>query len=93
MKYHYTKEGDKIKIQDLDILHLKNILIWIEKKSVEGLLLKYGGGFTGEDIWYDEEIIYGDEVKKYLSYSTYKNEFDSRFKRINKNESKLSNRK
>ena len=36
MKYHKTKDGTKIKLSDLELSHLKNILRWIDRKAAEG---------------------------------------------------------
>lgn len=78
MKYHTTREGKKIKLKDLDLDHLKNIINYIEKKAEEGVLIRCGGGSTPEDFWYDEDLIIGDEALVYLNYKVYKKELKRR---------------
>ena len=78
MKFHTTKDGRKIKLSDLEMSHLKNIIKWIERKAEEGLTIRMGGGFTGEDIWYDEKTYYGEDAKRQLNFSDYKDELDRR---------------
>ena len=82
MKYHTTKDGKKIKLSDLETNHLENIIKWIERKAKEGFTVKMGGGTCAVDIWYDEETYYGEEAKKRLNYSKYKNELEKRNKSI-----------
>jgi hypothetical protein len=78
MKYHTTKEGRKIKLSNLELNHLKNIIRWIERKSVEGLTISIGGGTCAEDMWCDEYTIYGEKVFKKLNYYDYKAELSKR---------------
>jgi len=78
MKFHKTKDGKKIKLADLELSHLENILKFIERKAKEGLTVKMGGGSTAEDMWYDEETYYGEEAKRQLSFYNYKAELKSR---------------
>ena len=56
----------------------KNIIALIERKSKEGIVIRYSGGATAEDIWYDEDFLFGKEVKKYMNYNKYVNELKSR---------------
>ena len=78
MKYHTTKEGNKIKLSDLELYHLKNIIRWIERKSAEGVTFRSGGGTCAEDMWYDEDTYYGEEALKKLNYYDYKAELGKR---------------
>jgi hypothetical protein len=79
MKTHITKEGKKILLCDLELSHLENIIKWIEKKSVEGLTIRFGGGGNyAEDMWYDEDILFGKKVKKELNYKHYILELERR---------------
>ena len=78
MKYHKTKDGRKIKLSDLETSHLENIIKWIERKAKEGLTVRMGGGSTAEDMWYDEETYYGEDAKRQLNFSDYKDEFERR---------------
>ena len=63
MKFHKTKDGKKILLSDLELSHLENIIKWIEKKANEGLTIRYGGsGNCAEDMWYDEDTLYGKKA-------------------------------
>ena len=46
MKYHITKEGNKIKLSDLELYHLKNIIRWIERKAAEGVTFRSCGSLA-----------------------------------------------
>lgn len=76
--YHITKDGKKIRIEELDTAHLNSIINWIKRKAQEGLTVRYGGGSCAEDIWYDEETLFGDDALKALNYNAYKNELNKR---------------
>jgi len=79
MKFHKTKDGKKIKLADLETSHLENIIKWIERKSKEGLTVGVGGGgSSAEDMWYDEEICYGEKAKRLLNFYDYKSELERR---------------
>ena len=78
MKYHKTKEGRKIKLKDLELDHLKNIIKWIDRKAEEGLLLQDGGGYDASDMWYEEETLYGEDARKELNYYSYISELNRR---------------
>lgn len=79
MKYHITKDNKKILLKDLELSHLLNILKRIEKQAITGLTIRYGGGSTAEDMWYEEEIIYGEKVLNHLQYNDYKEELNKRY--------------
>lgn len=78
MKYHRTKNGQKILLTDLETDHLQNIIKWIERKAKEGFTVRMGGGTGGEDIWYDEETYYGEKAKRELNFLDYKSELERR---------------
>jgi hypothetical protein len=79
MEYHKTKDGRKIKLSDLELYHLENIINWIERKSKEGLTVRFGGGGPcAEDMWYDEETYYGKKAKRELNFDSYKAELKRR---------------
>jgi hypothetical protein len=79
MEYtHVTKNGEKILLKDLNLSHLQNIINLIERKAEEGLKVMYGGGHTYDEMWYDEEILYGEDAKKELGYHHYIKELKRR---------------
>jgi hypothetical protein len=78
MEYHKTKNGTKIKLKDLKLSHLKNIIRWIDRKAAEGLIVRTGGGSTAEDMWYDEDTYYGEDARRHLNYYDYKAELSKR---------------
>jgi hypothetical protein len=80
MEYHTTKDGQKIKLGDLELSHLKNILNWIDRKAAQGLTVRYGDSSFAEDMWYDEETYYGEDARKRLNYYHYKAELEKRNK-------------
>ena len=84
MKYHRTRDGKKIKLSNLELEHLINIIKYIKRKAKEGFRIEMGGGQDADDMWYNFYIIYGKEAKKYMRYKAYKKEL----KRRMKNESK-----
>ena len=78
MKYHTTQNGVKIKLKDLEDSHLNNILRWMEAKANKGLKVSYGGGTCADDMWYDEEVLYGEKALKEMDYYEYKKELNRR---------------
>jgi hypothetical protein len=84
MEFHKTKDGKKIKLADLELSHLENIIKWIERKAKEGLTRREGGGSTAEDMWCDETTYYGKEAKRLLKFSEYKSELERRQNNENK---------
>ena len=78
MKYHKTKNGTKIKLKDLKLSHLRNILRWIDRRAAEGVTVRMGGGSTAEDMWYDEDTYYGEDARRELNYYDYKAELSKR---------------
>jgi len=73
-----TKEGELIKYSEITDSHLLNILRWIEKKAVEGIILVVGGGFCAEDMWGDKYAIKGNDVLKHYDYNLLVNEAKKR---------------
>lgn len=78
IKYHTTKGGNKIKLSDLKQGHLENIIKWIERKAKYGLLVRSGGGSCAEDMWFDEEVFYGEWARCKLKYHHYIEELNKR---------------
>ena len=68
---HVTKNGDKISLNKLEDSHLQNIINLMLRKSKEGVKVMFGGGSTADDIWYDEDMLYGEEALKRLHYYEY----------------------
>lgn len=68
---HITKNGDKIALSKLEDSHLQNIINLLQRKAKEGVKVRYGGGTTADDIWYDEDMLYGEEALKHLHYGEY----------------------
>jgi hypothetical protein len=60
--YWITADDKKILISKLTDSHLLNIIAMLEKYAEEGLSISYGGGFDGDDMWYEEEDLYGQDV-------------------------------
>ena len=83
MKFHRTKDGKKIKMADLELGHLMNILKWIERRAMNGVDVRLGGGSTAQDMWYEhiwhgEDTYFGEEAKEYLNFYDYKSELEKR---------------
>ena len=68
---HTTKNGDQIALSKLEDSHLQNIINFLQRKAKEGVKVRYGGGTTADDIWYDEDMLYGEEALKHLHYGEY----------------------
>ena len=81
MKYHKTKDGRKIKLCDLELNHLKNIIRYIERRADEGHTIIIGSGVGDPaDMWMDELTLYGEEALNRLNYYHYKEELEKRQK-------------
>lgn len=78
MKEHVTKDGKSIPLDKLADRHLENIIKSIEKRAVEGIIVRHGGGTTADDMWMEEETIYGEFAKLQLGYKDYVDELNSR---------------
>lgn len=75
---HTTKQGAKIPISQLETNHLTNIIAHIERRAHEGVTVRSGGGTQPDDMWYDEDTLYGEDVLRYLNYYAYKSELSKR---------------
>lgn len=58
--------------------HLLNTIKFVQKRAKEGITIRMGGGVDVEDIWYDEETIYGKEAKEKLGLEKYIKEAQNR---------------
>jgi len=76
--YHITSSGKKIKLKNLGDVHLNNIIAFIERKAKKGITVFYGGGYIPEEMWGEEDIIFGGKVKSYFNYKKYKKELKRR---------------
>jgi hypothetical protein len=74
-----TQNGEAIPIECLNDSHLDNIINMIEKKAKEGMLFQSGGGHDALDMWYEEDVIYGQDVYDY--YGIYEELIEERNKR------------
>lgn len=79
-KYHTDESGKRTLITKLETSHLENIIKYIDRKAASGLIKYYCGCESGDamDVWYDEEIIYGDDVRYEMDYEAYVSELKRR---------------
>ena len=68
---HTTKNGDQIDLSKLEDSHLQNIINLMQRKAKEGIVVRYGGGSSADDIWYDEDHLYGEEALAKMHYGEY----------------------
>lgn len=80
-KYRTTKDWRRIKIWELDNYHLTNIYNMIDKKSKEWVVIIRWWWSTFDDIRYDEDILYWEDVRNYNEvFKEIRKEFNKRFK-------------
>ena len=70
----------------METSHLENVILFIETKAKNGFVVRDGGGSCAEDMWMDEEVYYGDDVKEILNYNSYKEELLKRNKKLSSKE-------
>ena len=75
-----TKNNKKIPYNELETSHLINIIAFIKRRASEGIKIQYGGccGSLAEDMWYDYDVIYGEDVYNRTDYYKLKNELNMR---------------
>jgi len=78
MKVHTTKDGTKIKLCDMTDDHLQSTISLFERRAKAGITIRMGGGSCAEDMWYDEDTLYGDEALEQLGYADYVKERNRR---------------
>ena len=71
---HTTKDGVKIRIEDMSDTHLLNTIRLIERRSTEGVTVMTGGGIDADDIWFDTYTAIGECALEKLNYAAYKKE-------------------
>lgn len=78
MRIHRTRDGVKIRLCDMTDAHLIATIRLLERKAKKGVVCRSGGGSCAEDIWYDEELLEGEEALSYLGYFDYLKELKRR---------------
>ena len=78
---HKTSAGIEIPLAQLSNEHLRNIIARIELRSESGITVRHGGfgsGDDNDDVWYDCEVLYGDEALALLRHAEYVAEVNRR---------------
>lgn len=69
---HTTKDGKKIKLQNMTDSHLLNTIAYFKHRAKEGILVRDGGGGPeADDMWYDEYFLEGKEARNFLQINKY----------------------
>ena len=76
---HTDINGKEYSLSELKLSHLINIIKRIKRRSKEGITFLMGGG-CHDDMWCDDDTIYGKEVKDHMNYKQYKKELKRRKK-------------
>ena len=78
MEYsHITRDGTRIPLGQLTDSHLMNIMRFLVRRSKDGVVIAFGdwcGAGDVDEIWFDEDVIYGKEALNYLNYNIYMDE-------------------
>ena len=78
VKVHVTKDGKKIKLCKMTDSHLDATIRLFERRAKEGITVGTGGGSCAEDMFYDEDTLYGEDALEALEYDEYVKERDRR---------------
>ena len=79
MKIHTMRDGTQIAIADMSDIHLINAIRLMRRKASEGIVVRYGGaGCSGDDMWYDEDHLFGGDALDRMDYSAYADEAERR---------------
>lgn len=76
-------------LSEMSDQHLENVISLIKKKAKNGLKLSIGSISTAEDMFYDEHVIYGKQVREFLNFKLYKNELKKRQQQDKKHQEKF----
>jgi hypothetical protein len=69
---HIPKSGTKVKISEMSDQHLKNTINLIYKRAKSGMTIAViSGSPYNDDYFYDEEIIFGEDVFERMNFSEY----------------------
>lgn len=77
-KLHRMRDGTHICVKDMTDSHLKATIRLLERKAIEGVVVRSGGGSCAEDFWYDEELLFGQDALDKLNFQAYIDEFKRR---------------
>ena len=78
--YWTTKNGEEIKISDMEISHIKNCIKMLERDAIEGVeaITSYGYCENDNYISGDVDILYGEEFLNTTPYKLLKEELTKR---------------
>jgi len=73
---HRKRNGNLVPLSEMTTYHLLNTMNMLVRNSKEGVTIKFGS--VGEDIFYDEQVIKGDDYLIRMNYLHYAMELASR---------------
>lgn len=69
---HETKDGTCVAISKMTDSHLLNTIRYFQRKAKDGVVVWCGGsGFSGDEMWFDEGIVYNEEALRHLNIEYY----------------------
>jgi len=77
--YHTTKDGYKIRFEDLTDNHLRNIIALKKRNAKKGITVVEGGGSSAEEMWGDVDVLYGLDALIHNLCTAYLIEWVRRF--------------
>ena len=79
MAEYINKICDNIEDAEQEANNIIDQLWWIGDTLEEGYtVLSGGGGVDADDIWFDEDTLFDEEVKEYFNYNIIKKEYNER---------------
>jgi len=75
---HKTADGHFILLSKMSDSHLENTMLMIKRHAHSGVKVIRGGGHDDGDMWYDEDILYGQEALDQLGFKYYQEEYAKR---------------